>query len=286
MKEPFACLLLSLGMAAMAGCSDGSFAGEPVEPADDWAVCLSRTDTGGENVTVVLRCGETTSYGTLVPATETGGTATWLNDVKPEWVDNTVMEVITFCPAVSGTLPTSVDATKNVAYAVDYIAVTEKPTTFTLTHLMAQLEVHIKISDDEQHHYEPTDGVVGLHTTAEVNYPEKKLDAPTGEKTSISLGKFTKEGDDNTSEENWVNTAQIVVPQTLEKDIPCLSFVAGGTTYTFTPEKDITLTAGTKTKLYLGVAFEQAGYVILNGVSVSDWTDGGTIDVGEMEESE
>ena len=280
-KNPITRLLLSLGLVAMTGCSDGVPLGEtPVTPTDEWTVYFSRAIS--ENVTVVLRCSDGDHYGELKPAANENTAATWVDGKSLSWKDGAT--VITFCPAVE-TLPETVDATKNIAYVMDYTKPETKPETFTLTHLMAQLEVHIKISDDAQHHYEPTGGIISLHTTAAVNYPEKKLDAPTDEKTSFSLGKFTKENGDE-SEENWVNTPQIVIPQTLVAGTQCLSFTAGDKTYTFTPDAPITLAAGKRTKLYLGVAY-QNDYVTLDkeGVQVSGWNSS-EIAGGEVKEQQ
>ena len=151
---------------------------------------------------------------------------------------------------------------------------------------MAQLEVHIKLNDEAEHHYEPTDAKIGLYTTATVDYPNKCLITPASMNEAFSLGEFGKEGNNNTAtDENWVNTAQIVIPQTLQAGIPCLSFKVGDRTYTYTPENNIELKAGKKTKLYLVVAY-QNDYVTLGNVTVTDWAEGGTIDGGEAEEKE
>ena len=277
------CCLAGL-MTVTVGCS--SQEGDEPLPADDWKVSLSRGVTQGQSVTVALRYGNTTSYGTLMPADQEDGAGTW--EVKPVWPDNnvTAVEVIAFSPSVDA-LPTTVSATDGKAWLMDYTTATtgDKPATFTLQHLMAQLEVHIKLHDDAEHHYEPTEARIGLYTTATIDYPNKCLTAPATMNEAFSLGTFGKEGNDNTAtDENWVNAAQVVIPQTLAADTPCLTFKAGDKTYTFTPEADITLNPGKKTKLYLGVAYENA-YVTLEkeGVVVSDWSEE-SINGGEAEE--
>ena len=285
MKKLIKGVMLMMALAALGGCSNHTPEVESAPPADDWKVYFSRST--GENLTVALRYSGTTSYATLIPAADADTPATWVNNQKPTWPDDntTLVEVITFAPAVDE-LPSTVDATKNIAYTMDYTTARKdyKPATFTLQHLMAQLEVHIKLHDDAEHHYEPTEARIGLYTTATIDYPNKCLTAPATMNEAFSLGTFGKEGNDNTAtDENWVNAAQIVIPQTLEAGKPCLSFKAGDRTYTYTPEENIVLKAGKKTKLYLGVAY-QNDYVTLGNVTVADWTDGGTIDGGVAEE--
>lgn len=275
-------VMLALAMTVLGGCSDHVPVVEPAPVADDWKVYFSRST--GENLTVALRYNETISYGTLIPAADANTPATWLNDIEPTWPASGQVEVITFSPAVTE-LPTTVDATENIAYIMDYTTCTvdNKPASFTMTHLMAQLEVHIKLHDEAEHHFAPKDATVSLNTTATVDYSNKSLMAPYTRNYAFSLGTFTKEGDDNTAtDENWVNTAQVVIPQTLEAGTPCLTFKAGEHTYVFTPDNDITLIAGKKTRLYLGVAYQNA-YVTLGDVTVADWNDGGFIEGGVAE---
>ena len=283
MKKLMKGVMLMMALAALGGCSSHTPEVEPAPPADDWKVYFSRST--GENLTVALRYSETTSYGTLIPAADTETPATWLNDMKPTWPASGQVEVITFSPAVME-LPATVDATQNIAYAVDYTACTpdNKPASFEMTHLMAQLEVHIKLHDEAEHHFEPKDATISLYTTATVDYPNRCLITPATMNEAFSLGTFSKEGDDNTAtDENWVNTAQVVIPQTLAAGEPCLTFKAGEQIYVFAPDTPITLTAGKKTKLYLGAAY-QNDYVTLGDVTVADWIDGGTINGGEVEE--
>ena len=68
----------------------------------------------------------------------------------------------------------------------------------------------------------------------------------------------------------------MVVPQTFPAGEPCLSFRAGEITYIFVPEDSITLTAGKRTNIYLGVAYENA-HAIQAGFSITDWAEGETI---------
>ena len=272
--------LCAVALATMGGCSDDTSHPEPV--IDDWKVYLSRSTN--EHVTVALRYDNTISYGTLIPAADENAPGTWLDDKKPTWPASGNVEVITFSPAVEE-LPYQIDATQNVAYTMDYATCTPdaKPKNFVLKHLMAQLEVHIELHDEAEHHNQPQDATVSLYTTATVDYPNMCLTTPATMNEAFVLGTFSKEGNDHTAtDEKWVNTAQIVIPQTLQAGIPCLSFKAGDRTYTYTPENNIELNAGKKTKLYLEAY--QNDYVTLGNVTVTPWTDGGTIDAGEAEE--
>jgi len=270
---------LLLLTVAMAGCS-GDGTEMPATDADNrWEVAVSRNVTGGEYVTVALRYGGTVSSATLVPADTEGGTATWLNELKPQWPadEQTSVEAIAFCPVVDE-LPATVSAADGKAWLMDYKTCTSgsKPASFTLEHLMAQLEVHIQLHDDAEHHHRPEDAVVRLVPTATVNYAGKKLEADAVPGDFV-LTAFDRENESYGSDENWVNTAQVVIPQTLAKGQPCLTFRAGDKTYTFVPENDIELQAGQKTKLYLGVAYENAT-VALEGITISPWNTGVTIE--------
>ena len=278
MKNLWKLTLLAGWMAVTFGCSDS---GEEVSvPDNDWTVSVSRAVTDGQSITVALRYGNTTSMGTLQPADTDGGTGTWVGEM-PVWpTDNTTpVEAIALSPVVDA-LPVTVSAADGTAWLMDYQPCTgnTKPTSFEMTHLMAQLEVHIKLHDDAMHHYQPTDAVISLYTAATVDYSQKRLTEPATMNEAFSLGTFSKEGDANTAtDENWVNTTQVVIPQTLAAGEPCLTFKAGEEIYTFIPEEDITLNPGKKTKLYLGVAYENASVTLTQeGVVITPWEDGET----------
>lgn len=267
-------------IALMAACSATD---APQPPSHEWAVTVSRAVTGGGQVTVALRYGTTTSYGTLQPAATEGENATWVGD-KPTWPEpSTAVQAIAISPAVTE-LPVTVDAADGKAWLMDAVwcNADRKPAGFTLTHLMAQLEVHIRLHDEAMHHYEPTDASVGLMTTATIDYDNKCLTAASGYQADRSLGRFEKESDSADTDENWVNTPQVVIPQTLASGEPCLRFVVNGHRYTFVPEEDIVLTAGKKTKLYLGAAYDEmeGETVTLASVSIAGWDDGGSLGGG------
>lgn len=286
MKHRWKQLLLMPMVVLLTACSATDAPADAPDTSDEWAVSVSRAVTGGEQVTVALCYGTTTSYGTLQPAETDGATATWVG-AKPTWPDaSTSVQVVAISPAVS-TLPATVDATDGIAWLVDAVSCNagSKPDKFTLTHLMAMVEVHIKLHDEEKHHYEPTDATIGLHTTATIDYAGKQLTDASGYQSAFSLGSFSKESGSTDTDENWVNTPQIVVPQTFKAGEPCLRFVVHGHTYTFVPSTDIVLPAGQKTKLMLGAAYDEmeGESVTLRNISIADWTTGGTTLGGEAE---
>lgn len=286
MKHSWKQLLLMPMAVLLTACSATDTPADVPDTADGWEVNVSRTVTGGEDVTVALRFGTTTRYGTLRPSATEGAKAAWVSEI-PTWPDaSTPVQVVAISPAVS-TLPATVDATDGIAWLVDAVSCNagSKPDKFMLTHLMAMVEVHIKLHDDTKHHYEPTDATIGLHTTATIDYARKQLTDASGYQSAFSLGSFSKESGSTDTDENWVNTPQIVVPQTFKAGEPCLRFVVHGHTYIFVPSTDIVLPAGQKTKLMLGAAYDEmeGESVTLMNISIADWTTGGTTLGGEAE---
>lgn len=287
MKHRWIQLLLMPMAALLAACSATDTPADAPDVPDAWAVSVSRAVTGGEDVTVALRFGTTTHYGTLRPSETEGAKAAWVSEI-PTWPEDAQTEVqaVAISPAVS-TLPATVDATDGIAWLVDAVNCNadSKPDKFTLTHLMAMVEVHIRLHDDTKHHYQPTDATIGLHTTATIDYAGKCLTDASGYQSAWSLGSFSKESGSTDTDENWVNTPQIVVPQTFKAGEPCLRFVVHGHTYTFVPSEDIVLPAGQKTKLMLGAAYDEmkGESVTLMNISIADWTTDGTTLGGEAE---
>lgn len=275
-------LLLSALTAMAAGCSDAA-SDTPEQPQGEaWTACVSRADTGGEDLLVVLNG----TKGRLHPADTDGGQATWV-DEPLSWPATGPVELITFCP-YQESLPQTVSSDAQTAYQVDYYSADDASVTvtgFTLTHLMAQLRVHIKVAENDTHPI-PTDAVIRLLTTATVDYSGKTL-TDAADAKDFSLGEFGKEEGKTDGDDNWVNTPQIVIPQTLKKDERCIGFTAGGQDFYFTPTRDIVLSPGRLTHIYLGVAMNQPDVpMMLEDVTVTDWANGGTIDGGEVEEEE
>lgn len=284
-------LLVSVVIPMIGGCS-GLDEQPPVPPAgSEWKVTLSRTVTNNENVLVSLEYGNETKYGELVPAYEENGKATWVEGKNIEWpsqeTSTITMKAFSPVPSEENTLPAEVSAEPQVAYLVAYKQVangSESIGTFTLQHLMAQLQVHIKLADEGKHHYQPENATIRLYRSGTVDYQQKKL-TPAGEAVEVSLGDFSKEGESTETTDNWKNTPQIVVPQTLPQDVLCISFTTeDGMTYTFTPDENISLVAGRVNHIYLGVAAQQPGtYMSFQGVTVGDWIES-TLSGGEAEE--
>ena len=289
MKIP-KCLPLWAMLALASGCTQTDDAA-PM-PDEAWQVSLSRSTTNDEHVRVSLSYGGTTHVGELIPAAEEGSPATWAAGKSIAWpgseTGTITMKAFSPVPADRTDMPTEVSSGAQTAYLVSYKQVAnggQSIGTFTLTHLMAQLQVHILLEDEGKHHYQPTNAVIRLHTTGEIDYPGMKLTVPESGQTDVQLGTFTTEGEGTDTAESWKNAPQIVVPQTLPAGVLCLSFTIGdGQTYTFTPEQPITLVPGRQNHLYLGVAMNQPDvYMSLGEVIVTDW-DEKEIQGGEAEE--
>ena len=286
------CLPLWAMLALASGCTQTDDAA-PM-PDEAWQVSLSRSTTNDEHVRVSLTYGTNTKIGELIPASEEGGQATWATGKSITWPSNETspitMQAFSPVPADTEGMPTEVSSGAQTAYLVSYKQVAnggESIGTFTLTHLMAQLQVHILLEDEGKHHYQPTNAVIRLHTTGTIDYPRMKLNRPAdAQAANVSLGTFAKEADGNTdTSESWKNEPQIVVPQTLPAGECILSFTTDdGQTYTFTPDKPITLVPGRQNHLYLGVAMNQPDvYMGMDEVIVKDW-EGKEIEGGEAEE--
>ena len=274
------CLPLWAMLALASGCTQTDDAA-PM-PDEAWQVSLSRSTTNDEHVRVSISYGGTTHVGELIPAAEEGGKATWAAGKSIAWPSRETspitMQAFSPVPADTEGMPTEVSSQAQTAYLVSSKTVadgTQSIGEFTLTHLMAQLQVHILLEDEGKHRYQPTNAVIRLHTTGTIDYPRMKLTVPESGQTDVQLGTFTTEGEGTDTAESWKNTPQIVVPQTLPAGVLCLSFTIGdGQTYTFTPEQPITLVPGRQNHLYLGVAMNQPDvYMSLGEVIVSDWTE-------------
>ena len=270
-------LLLSVGLLVCMACTDGESTPEVPTP-EPWAVNISRTATGGQDLLVMLDTDGSVQNGRLHPADTDGGTATWVGDGL-SWPGSGTVKLTTFCPyPADGKLPATLSSTDGIAYQMDYVETPAslKVTEFTLSHLMAQLEVHIKLHDDAQHHFQPTDASIDLCVTGAFHpVAENKLVADASSLQACSLGSFDREDNSTGSDENWTNTPQVVVPQSLSAGVACLTFTAGERTYTFIPEEDIVLKPGKKTKLYLGASYENLIVTLVKeGVTITDWEEG------------
>ncbi|MGN0054548.1 MAG: fimbrillin family protein [Bacteroides sp.] len=240
-----------------------------------WEVAVSRAVTGGEKMLVVgQKNGVEQLRGILIPSAEENTPARW-EEPKPTWPGTDErLDLYVISPVPDGEqLPHSISAAAGKTWMVDYLPSTYKPASFSLTHLMAKLQVHIRV-DNHPEQPEPLNATIALHTTADIDYPHKALTNLSGRSSgNVSLGTFTQDPSDN-----WVSAELLVLPQTLPQGELCLRFeVSGGDAYTFTPDTDLPLLAGKVNHLYLGVAYEQSKVIqIGSGTSVSDWNDGGS----------
>ncbi|MGN0047914.1 MAG: fimbrillin family protein [Bacteroides sp.] len=240
-----------------------------------WEVAVSRAVTGGEKMLVVgQKDGVEQLRGILIPSAEENTPATW-EGTKPTWpVTDDRLDLYVISPVPDGDqLPHSIRAAAGKTWMVDYLPSAYKPASFSLTHLMAKLQVHIRV-DNHPEQPEPLNATIALHTTADIDYPRKGVTNLSGRSSgNVSLGTFTQDPSGN-----WVSAELLVLPQTLPQGEVCLRFeVNSGDAYTFTPDTDLPLLAGKVNHLYLGVAYEQSKLIqIGGGTSVSDWNDGGT----------
>ena len=242
---------------------------------ETWDVAVSRATTNGENILVVgKKNGSEQLRGILIPSTSENSLAQW-QGTTPSWPGNDNLEMFVISPVPNnGILPKNIDVNDGNIWMMDYLPSTYKPTKFTLEHLMAKLKVHIRISNNPNHK-KPLNTKMTLHTTADIDYPNKALKNLSGRSSyNVSLGSFTEDGETD----NWVSDELLILPQTLARGKKCLRFtVSGGDEYTFTPDEDLILQAGKINHLYLGVAFENLELILIgSGTSITDWSDGGS----------
>ena len=245
------------------------------EILNTWEVAVGRATTNGENIMVIgKKNGNDKLHGILIPSTDENTLAQWQGN-KPSWPGNDNLEMFVISPVPNnGILPKNIDVNDGNIWMMDYLPSTYKPTKFTLEHLMAKLKVHIRISNNPNHK-KPLNTKMTLHTTADIDYPNKALKNLSGRSSyNVSLGSFTEDGETD----NWVSDELLILPQTLARGKKCLRFtVSGGDEYTFTPDEDLILQAGKVNHLYLGVAFENLELILIgSGTSITDWSDGGS----------
>ena len=245
---------------------------EEVIQQEIWDVALSRSATNGQHVQVVGRKdGNEKLRGTLIPATTEHGTAQWQGEA-PSWPGNDNLDMFVISPVPEdGDILQSVHVNDGKTWMIDYLPSCYKPNQFTLTHLMAKLKVHIRISNDANHQ-QPQHVQMSLHTQANIDYPTKCLKNLAGKSDkNISLGNFSKDTNEEEGADNWTSNEILILPQTLEKGITCLYFTdKNGKEYTFTPEKDLLLLAGKVSHLFLGIAMDQLIF-LGDGITITPW---------------
>ena len=250
---------------------------------ETWDVAVSRTVTNGENILVVGKKNSNEQLrGILIPSTNENATAQWQGNT-PVWPGTDELEMFILSPVPSnGMLPLRVSVNDSKIWMVDYLPSTYKPNKFTLEHLMAKLQVHIRISNNSNHE-KPLNTKMALHTEADIDYPNKALKNLSGKSNyNVPIGNFTEDETDN-----WVSEELLILPQTLEGGRKCLSFtISEGNEYTFTPDVDLKLLPGKINHLYLGVAFDQLDAILIgNGTRITDWNNGES-NSGEAVENE
>lgn len=267
-------------------------------PQIDWTPDISRAATGGQELRVVGRQAGTDKFDkVLIPAAESGGKATW-KDGKPDWsgVDQSEsMEFIAFLPSGSA-LPVRLVHDGVTEYRLDYqqhTPRTSKPASFSLTQLMAKLQIHIWVEETEMH--TPEADSVSLYTEADIDFPNKVVKNLSARKR-VCLGTFsqsaTMEQTGSRYDKFSLDCPLIVLPQTLPAGEEVLWFSIEDAYYYFKPEEPIELKAGYLTELTLHVAFvEEEGddsadrpiAIGQSAVTVTDWTEI-VINAGEAEE--
>ena len=280
----------------LSGC--GNDVAEAPQPAEeDWTPTVTRTGgSGGEGTfSEDIRI---SAVADLSKLSETAfsdiflKTGNWEENGNHSWGSNKALHLIATSPtgyAETGIPTTVLNGDIKGPLMAGYRHEESKPSekiSFTMYHLMGKLQVHIKIAGNADK--APENARLSLYKCKRIDYaniekPKVEAYSSTDAEASISedldLGSF---GEDNTAGSgNYVNTPQVIIPQTLKKGVKCLSFTIGNAIYTFTPENNIELKQGRLTHLYLGIAYDEKVIQIGNGVSVEDWNGGASIGNGE-----
>lgn len=245
--------ILPIFLLLLASCSND----ETLQPVTDWTPDISRSTTGGQNLRIVGRQGNSSLFDKiLLPASEAGGKAEW-QDGKPVWNGETV-DLIAFAPAGSS-LPASVEHDGVTEYFVDYhsgVTKTHAPSSFDMDPLMAQLKVHIWVEETEVH--TPENDSVYLYTKADIDFPNKKFKTAADRK-HVCLGNVSKtdalEQDGHHFDKFSMDAPLVVIPQTIPADEEVLWFSIEDAHYYFKPEAPIELKPGYLTSLTLHVVF-------------------------------
>ena len=273
----------------LSGC--GNDAVEAPQPAEeDWMPSVTRADgNGGEGsfnkdirISAVADLDKlsTIAFSDVFLAE----TKQWQGN-HHSWEGNTALHLIATSPtdyAEKG-IPTTVKNGDDKTLMAGYLYKESKPdnVSFSMQHLMGKLQVHIKIAGNADK--APTEATLRLYNCKSIDYEHLKVlpysSTDKGESISeeLPLGTFSKVDDEAG---NYVNTPQVIIPQTLAEGVKCLSFNIGNAVYSFTPENNIELKQGKLTHLYLGVAYDEKVIQIGNGVSVEDWGDSISIGSG------
>lgn len=238
---------------------------------ETWDIVISRSVTNNENVLVIgKKQGHEKLRGVLCPSDSEGENAQWQGE-KPSWPGDEELEMFVVTPNPDdGVLPQKVNVTEQKVWMIDYVSSTCKPKHFSLKHLMAKLQVHIRIEDAPES-AKPLNVQMALHTEAFIDYPNKCLNNLSGR--DYNTLNFKIENFERGDNGNWVSSKILVLPQVLEQGKPCLSFtIDGEQKYVFTPKTDLILIAGKINHLYLGAAYSGQILLLLNeNLNITDW---------------
>lgn len=238
--------------------SCGNDDADPASQGADWTPSFSRSL--GQEVRIVGRKdGETQFSHILIPSVD-GGAASWKDDAKPA-SDKVAAsnEFIAFMPA-DDVLPKQVEHDGTTEYLVDYHD--EKPRSFTMYPLMAQMKVHIwiELSEADSKEHTLTNDSIYLYTKADVDYPNKSLKNPSARKR-VYWGTVaqTDETDDDGRyfRKLSMETPLVVIPQTFAADEEILSFSIGKAHYYFKLDAPVELKPGYLASFTLHVTYEE-----------------------------
>jgi hypothetical protein len=214
----------------------------------------------GQEVRIVGRKdGETQFSHILIPSVD-GGAASWKDNAKPA-SDKVAAsnEFIAFMPA-GDVLPKQVEHDGTTEYLVDYHD--EKPRSFTMYPLMAQMKVHIwvELSEADSKEHTLTNDSIYLYTKADVDYPNKTLKNPSARKR-VYWGTVaqTDETDDDGRyfRKLSMETPLLVIPQTFAADEEILWFSIGKAHYYFKLDAPVELKPGYLASLTLQVTYDE-----------------------------
>lgn len=210
----------------------------------------------------------------------------WEEGSAPDWGGHASLGLVAVSCGESTkelrSLPESLvaDASHQELWLMDSLPdAVEGDVVFTMRHLMSQVGVRIQLADERLAEIMPEDVTLYACTQAVVDYGQKQL-VPSATPEAVSLGTFRENADFSGM---WEGCSLLtVIPQTFRAGETCLTFRVDGNSYTFLPDKDITLTPGRITYLNLGVAYDRITISIAeDGISVNGWGSGGDISGGE-----
>ena len=187
-------------------------------------------------------------------------------------------------------VPDSVTSFTEAAYTVDSnnyesndlliatnlagVKATDGPVNLNFDHVMARLDVNLKLRSE----FEGTPAATGVKitakSTAKVNYLTKKVTA-TGSASAIAVSKaaIPAAGYDITYSS----------PQVPQSGVRKITVTVGDKEYVYTSATDIPLESGKRTTVNLTIGRDK---VVIDNVTVTDWTEGAHIVVPQLYQTE